>query len=182
MKNEIKASKTQSHTGFRNGNLFCFNCGGSQVMPLPMPFTMAADFMKSFDKLHKACKKTWVEPVNEEAESKREVENCYWWLRNGEHGVSSKTMFKHLSSGVYDLAISHESHPHDPDDFRRCYLLLQAIPQFKNRLENMKRVSSVWERLVNNWEKLTVMLEEQIVTKKANGMYEFMQSLIQQKK
>ena len=41
----------------------------------------------------------------------------------------------------------------------------------------MKKESEVWRRIVENWDKLCEMLEEQMKTGKANGMYEFMESL-----
>src|SRR5690348_9121224 len=119
----MSKTKKECHTGFRNGDLFCFHCGESQVMPLPMPVELATDFMKSFDKHHKDCEKTWSEPVAT-PEGKGENANAMWWVRNGEHGTSSKTMFKYLS-GSNMMHIERDSHPIDPDDFRRCYLLLK---------------------------------------------------------
>ena len=144
-------------------------------MPLPMPVNLAADFMKLFDKHHRACLKTWSEPVAE-PEGKAEYENAVWWLKNGEQGISSKTMFRYLSAGV-SIDVSWESHPLDPDDFRRCSLLLKAVPQFKLRLTRLKAVSEVWANLVDNWDTLEAMLEEQTQARKDNGMYEFMKSL-----
>jgi hypothetical protein len=67
--------------------------------------------------------------------------------------------------------------PADPDDFRRCYLLIKAVPQWKERLVELKSLSETWSKLVDNWDKLTEMLEEQMRTRKANGMYELMNSL-----
>jgi hypothetical protein len=168
-------AKKQSHTGFRNEALFCFHCGGSQKLPLPMHAALAAEWMLGFDKVHKNCAKIWVEPVNEVID-KTEEQNINWWLLNGEQGVSSKTMMKYLGfGGQWD--INSERHPSDPDDFRRCYLLLKAVPQFKSKLHVMSSVSETWKNLVDHWDKLTEMLEEQMQTKKANGMYEFMKSL-----
>jgi len=169
-----------SKTGFRNGDLFCFNCGTSQKMPLPMPVQLATDFMKSFEKLHKDCEKTWTEPKNETSE-KSEIENALWWLKNGEQGISSKTMFKYLSDDNIPLNINSESHPLDPDDFKRCYKLLKAVPQFKVKLGRMRNISTTWANLVDNWDKLTEMYEENVRTEWKNykkiGMYEFMKSL-----
>jgi hypothetical protein len=41
----------------------------------------------------------------------------------------------------------------------------------------LKPASKTWENLVENWDKLTEMLKEQMQTKKPNGMYEFMKQL-----
>lgn len=168
-----KSTKTKSNTGIWNGDLFCFNCGQSQKMPLPMPITMASDMMKSFERIHKACKKTWTEPIAQPGDSL--LRNLTWWLKYGEHGISSKTMAEHL--GRINLGLKERSHPRDPSDFKRCYLLLKAVPQFKEILHDMKSVSSVWSNLVDNWDKLTELLEEQLINKTDNGMYDLMKKI-----
>lgn len=168
--------KKKDNTGFRNGDLFCFNCGQAYKMNLPQPVDMATAIMKQFSKSHKDCPPTWIEPVNE-GNTKTELENCSWWLINGEHGISSKTMFKYLDDNNLPVQIQSECHPLDPDDFRRCYLLLKAVPQFKDKLYRLKTISKTWSNLVDNWDRLTEMLEEQMRTKSKNGMYDFMDSL-----
>lgn len=166
----------KEHTGFRNGQLFCFNCGQSYDMKLPQPVNMAAAMMKQFSKDHKNCPKTWEEP-KPETDGKTEYENAQWWLQNGERGISSETMFTHLS-GTHNLRAGRgECHPSDPDDFRRCHLLLEAVPQWRDKLHKMKNASTVWTNLVDNWDKLTEMLLEQMKTRKDNGMYDLMKSL-----
>lgn len=171
------ATKKQSHVGFRNGDLFCFNCGTLYKMNLPQPVTMAAALMKQFDKDHKNCTKTWSEPVAE-TNGKSLEQNMEWWLMNGEHGMSSETMFYHLSGRRIGR---HETTPSDPDDFKRCYLLLKAIPQWKSELHKLKSVSKTWSNLVDNWDKLTEMYEQNVregwKNYKEIGMYEFMKSL-----
>jgi len=184
------AKKEKGKTGFRNGDLFCFNCGISYTIPYPQPISMAAAMMKQFAKDHEGCLPTWVEPKNEEG--KTAVENANWWAEKGEHGISSKVMFNKLAVGLQVRRMPNDyydssRHPCDPDDFRRCYLLLQAVPQWKEKteLEKLKGISPVWEKLVDNWDKLTTMLEEMMQRRKdgwpdkkiPNGMYEFMKSL-----
>lgn len=67
-------------------------------------------------------------------------------------------------------------HPHDPDDFRRCYMLLFMVPEWKELLHEIKGESDVWEKLIDNWDQLTTMLEEQLAGKR-NNMYQFMKKL-----
>lgn len=175
-------AKKNEHTGFRNGDLFCFNCGASYKMQLPQPVDMAAAMMTQFAKSHSGCAKTWTEPVAE-SNGKTEVENAEWWAINGEQGMSSKTMFNKLASsiGVRKLKNDYPCTPSDPDDFKRCYKLLQAVPQWKLRLNELKTLSPVWANLVDNWDKLTEMFEqnqrEDWKNYKKVGMYEFMKSL-----
>lgn len=171
--------KTKGHTGFRNSDLFCFNCGTSQKPPLPLAVNLASEWMKGFEKVHADCAKTWTEPVSE-SNGKTEKENADWWLANGEQGMSSKAMFYHLDgrniAGGYA-----KQHPSDPDDFKRCYKLLQAVPQWKSQLHKLKAVSPVWSNLIDNWDKLTEMYEQNVnecwKNYKKIGMYEFMETL-----
>lgn len=136
---------------------------------------MAAAIMKQFSKSHQHCAKTWVEPMAE-TNGKTVEENANWWIRNGERGLSSETMFGYLHDGGMKIA-KWETTPSDPDDFRRCYLLLKAVPQWKSELHKLKSVSPVWSNLVDNWDKLTEMLEDLMEKKTDNGMYKFMKSL-----
>lgn len=74
------------------------------------------------------------------------------------------------------------NHPYDPDDFSRCYKLLQQIPEWKQSLNRLKPLSPQWNNLVDNWATLTQMYEQNVKEKWKNykkiGMYEFMQQLI----
>ena len=178
------AKKQKGNTGFRNGDLFCFNCGGSYTINYPQPVSMASALMLQFAKDHENCPSTWVEPSNVEfANEKSIVENANWWATNGEQGMSSKTMFNYFAKDTPVRLILNErpTHPSDPSDFKRCYKLLQAVPQWKERLVELKTLSPVWERLVDNWDKLTEMYEQNVkenwVNYKKIGMYEFMKTL-----
>lgn len=163
------------HTTIRNQNLFCLNCGGEYKLQYPLPISGMDSFsskIDQFNKLHKNCKPTWVEPKADQ--SKDVKEKAMWWIANGETGMSSKTMWNCLI-GNKDFPINH---PYDPDDFSRCYKLLQAVPEWKIELHKLKPLSTPWSNLVDNWDRLTEFYEDMRKVKKANGMYEFMQTLI----
>ena len=158
----------------RNENMFCSHCGGEQTFPMPLAITMFAAMNKAFTKMHKDCEKTWEPP--EVNQSLSEKEKALWWLANGERGMSSDAIYARLGqTNIY--ATNHLSHPIDPADFRRCYLLLKTVPEWRKKLQKMKSVSDVWANLVDNWDRLTEMLEEQMKTNKPNGMYELMKKL-----
>jgi hypothetical protein len=175
-------SKTD-HCVMRNGHPFCMNCGETYVINLPAPVHVVTGAIEGFVKTHRHCKKTWQEPkpdMSQEASLR-----AIWWLEHGERGVSSETIFANLvnmagelSRVMYKKRPSPQwSHPLDPDDFRRCHLLLEVVPELREEMHRMKAVSPVWSALVDNWEKLTEMLKEQMETGKPNGMYEFMKEL-----
>jgi hypothetical protein len=169
-------------TTIRNEKLFCLNCGGDFALNFPVPVDEMSKKMKAFDTLHKDCKPTWTEPVNENPEQTEQF-CANWWAENGEQGMSSKTMFNHLSKSLNlrRLKNDYPCTPSDPDDFKRCYKLLQAVPQWKARLNELKTISPVWEKLVDNWDKLTSMYEQNVKEDWKNyeqiGMYQFMKEL-----
>lgn len=175
-------ANTKDHIGIRNGNLFCFHCGESQQLPLPMPVALSVEWMKGFARIHKSCQKIWTEPVNE-VDKKTETQNAEWWAINGEHGMSSQTIFNHLSKtlGIRPLENRYPCTPSDPDDFKRCYKLIQAVPQWRSRLKELKEISPVWSNLVDNWDKLELMMIEALELwknrKGATKMYEYMKEL-----
>jgi hypothetical protein len=166
--------KNTDHVIIRNEKLFCSNCGQSQDVPYPIAIPIFTAMSDAFIKMHTNCAKTWEQPTVEQELS--ENAKADWWLSNGERGLSSEFIFQ-VISGRNIGARNYE--PSDPDDFRRCYLLLQAVPEWKMKLNRLKPFSKYWSNLVDNWDKLNELLEEQLKTKKANGMYEFMRKLAQ---
>ncbi len=171
MNTSTKKNKV-THTTIRNQSLFCTHCGGEHKLVHLLPMDELSNKTNAFNELHKDCKPVWEQPFVEQ--SKSITEKMEFWLLYGERGVSSEVIFKTISGKPLD---KRNSHPRDPDDFRRCYLLLEAIPEWKPLLYKLSRLSDVWEKLVTNWDKLTEMLLEQMKTKTSNGMYELMKSL-----
>jgi hypothetical protein len=169
MKKEIK------HTTIRNGKLFCLNCGGSHDLQFPMVPDQLSRKTKAFNQLHGDCPPTWKEPEADQSQGVRE--KAMWWIANGYVGMSSKTIWNCLI-GNKNFPVHH---PYDPDDFSRCYKLLQAVPEWRNELHRLKPLSKAWSNLVDNWDKLTEMYELNVKTDWKNynqiGMYEFMQTL-----
>jgi hypothetical protein len=122
--------------------------------------------MDKFCEEHKDCEKVWKQPEPDMTLSI--PERAKWWTIHGEHGTSSKTIWNVLAQDTMgDTKFDHEhlekvlippsqyGHPYDADDFKRCYLLLKAIPEWRERLHEMKKWSPVWSKLVNNWGYLT---------------------------
>lgn len=172
-----RKSKTD-HCVMRNGKPFCENCGGTYDLRLPMPAETLPKVLNAFIALHKFCtEKTWVEPVADQSGTVRD--KALFWLTNGRRGISSETMFNVFAEkeGIAPIVSRWPgSHPHDPDDFNRCHLLLETVPEWRERLDELRVLGDPWPALVENWDKLTEMLEDNIKNG-ANGMYEFMKEL-----
>ena len=82
------------------------------------------------------------------------------WLAHGERGISSETMFTHLT-GVNALRGDRKDHPYDPDDFRRCRLLLEAVPDLQPLLPKMADVSPAWAGLVEAWANICATMDRE---------------------
>jgi hypothetical protein len=171
---EMKTQKVE-HTTIRNGDLFCLNCGGSYKIPMPTFATTMVEKTDLFNSLHADCAKTWKEP--EADQSKGIKEKALFWMSNGQRGMSSETMWSCLM-GVTEHRINY---PHDPDDFSRCYKLLQFVPEWRLELGKLKTLHPVWEKLVDNWDTLTEMYERNVRENWKHvdeiKMYEFMKKL-----
>lgn len=81
------------------------------------------------------------------------------WLRRGERGVSSEAIFSHLTGVPIGARWMHP--PSDPDDLRRCRLLLAQVPEFAARIGEMAGVSDQWARLVARWDELCALMDEE---------------------
>lgn len=162
-------------TTMKNGNLFCPCCGSTFKLKKPCPVNKCIEKMDAFETLHKDCEQTWEEPKADMSEGTQK--RAMWWLESGDQGLSSRTM--------WDCFMGREncrvSYPYDPDDFSRCYKLLEAVPEWKEKLPKLKELSWQWSNLVDNWPKLNVFYENMLITKKRNGMSEFMETLITKK-
>ena len=164
------------HTTIRNEKLFCLNCGGNFPLNMPIVIDAMTNKISAFNDLHKNCLPIWKEPITDQ--SKEVEKRALWWISNGQVGLSSKTMWQHfMCQDVVRL-----NHPHDPDDFSRCYKLLQIVPEWKPRILELSVRSKAWKILAENWDKLTEMYEknekESWVNSDKIGMYKFMQTLI----
>lgn len=83
------------------------------------------------------------------------------WLASGERGISSNSIFTHLT-GINALESWSSHHPHDPDDFRRCRLLLEQVPELKEQFQRMATASKAWAGLVRNWDSICEQMNREI--------------------
>lgn len=107
------------------------------------------------------------------------------WASQGETGVSSLTIFA-VMTGTEDAPdigrIKRNfrySTPLDPADFRRCYLLLKLIPEWKPRLPEIAKKFPKWEKLVQQWDELTQLYEEERENGRCPKLYAEMQKCLQ---
>lgn len=170
-------TKEVTHVTIRNQNLFCLNCGGQFVINYPIRPDELSKKIEGFSQLHTDCPKTWVEPQADQGQTV--AQKALWWISNGQVGMSSKTMWNYFMGSTKPYPVNH---PYDPDDFSRCYKLLQAVPEWRPRIQELKSLSKAWSNLADNWDELTQMYELNVKTQwkdyKKIGMYELMEKLI----
>ena len=84
------------------------------------------------------------------------------WLATGERGASSDAMFFRLA-GIKprDMISEVFAHPHDPDDLRRCRLLLEQVPELAGRIAEMGGVSPTWAALIAQWDDICLTMDQE---------------------
>lgn len=72
------------------------------------------------------------------------------WLANGDTGLSSETM-AFMALGVVK---KWSAHPHDPSDFNRCLMLLEAEPMVRDSFPKLRELSPQWAVIIDHWDEL----------------------------
>lgn len=73
------------------------------------------------------------------------------WAATGDTGSSSKAM---LSVMVGERPKTSFCYPHDGGDLGRCIGLLDAVPEYRERLAEMKAIGPEWAALIDHWPEL----------------------------
>ena len=78
-------------------------------------------------------------------------ERAAWWQRRGDCGTSSLTMWCAFTCG--DSPHGRFDYPHDPDDFSRCKLLLDLIPEWRLALQQITTRFPWFKPFIDRWDK-----------------------------
>ena len=108
-----------------------------------------------------------------------EIQKAMHWLLNCDTGMSSECLMATMLNGgpVEGKAWETHFHPRDPSDFKCCVDLLNAVPTFRITLDVMKQVSKQWAVLVDHWDELELLLNEEIPRHSAPKTYARMKEL-----
>lgn len=79
------------------------------------------------------------------------------WLLSDDTGASSKAIASHMALGKSD-----GSFPWDPSDIGRCFRLLEAVPEWKGRIEEMGVYSKIWALLADQWQEIYNCMESEV--------------------
>jgi hypothetical protein len=81
--------------------------------------------------------------------------NALWWaIVDRRDNMSYREVFMEGPFG-HDV-------PCDPDDFGRCYRLLRLFPTWRARLGEVSAKYPRWKPMVDAWDELTALYEEEI--------------------
>jgi hypothetical protein len=86
------------------------------------------------------------------------AEDAIAWLAVGVQGASSQTIFQRLT-GIQ--LVREEKHPLDAGSFGDCRRLLEAVPAFADRMEEIAAISPAWRRLAEAWADLCVQMDRE---------------------
>ena len=99
------------------------------------------------------------------------AERAGWWIARGEHGVSSETIY-----AVFAVARPRRSDvPHDPDDFRRCRRLLDLMPEWRSRIEEVALAYPWYRPFTDRWDEMDRLWDEESSSGKCPKLYALMQ-------
>jgi len=99
------------------------------------------------------------------------------WFLTGSVGASSTA----IAAKMAGIDSGDSAHPRDPSDLRRCVEFLEAVPEAKERFEEMRVVSPDWYRLVGAWPSITAKLKEEMRRKdgRAPETYKIMKAVLE---
>ena len=80
------------------------------------------------------------------------------WFANGRVGSSSKAM----ALAAAGLQSNDFTHPYDPADFNRCLLLLEQVPEIRERLDRVAAISDTWAALIARWDEVEKCFVEEV--------------------
>jgi hypothetical protein len=99
------------------------------------------------------------------------------WLLNGDTGISSQTIWSVMMGKRINQSHWYADVPHDPSDFGRCYRLLKVMPSWRARLPEVAAKYKAWKPLVDAWDELTALYEEELPNGTAPKLYRRMEQL-----
>lgn len=85
------------------------------------------------------------------------------WIVGDDTGVSSKTIWSVMMGAKNS---EYTDIPHDPSDFGRCYRLLELVPMWKGRLQEVADKYPKWQPMVDVWDELSDLYEQELSNNK----------------
>lgn len=155
----------------------CLYCGVEEGINGHVSIDAFSSRANAFDAKHANC-----EP-SEAGRARLEYSDTEGWLASWDTGVSSLTIHHVLSGRSWQAGPrrppTYVKHPLDPADFGRCYRLLKvAPPEWRGRLGEVAARYKSWKPLVDHWDELEALYEEEQASGQCPKLYERMNALL----
>jgi hypothetical protein len=96
-----------------------------------------------------------------------------WWRERGEVGISSETIYSAFSGSLPRMT----NYPLDPDDFRRCNLLLGLIPEWRADLGKVADRYPWFKPFTDAWDQMDALYAEEAPKGTCPKLYALMKRL-----
>ena len=170
---EVKSKKGVAHVVLGNNCLLCNNCGATQSLAIDGGMSIGAwsGLCRGFEKEHARCK-----PDPDRVAKKRAFATPWeWYERSQDTGISSLTI-AHVLAGVPLAQNFGAGIPHDPSDFGRCLRVVRAF-NWRPRLGEVAARFPFWKPLVDSWDAMEALYDEEEPTGSAPRLYDLMRTL-----
>lgn len=157
------------HLVMGNNSLRCLHCGEEQPISMPCSMSVVEGLGKGFTKDHYDC-----DPDDPRGKARFEYSNSREWSESWDTGASSLAIYNTFAHGA---SSGHPDIPYDPMDFGRCYRLLKVEPKWRKGIGLMGDLYPAWKPLVDAWDELEALWEEESPTGKCPKLFERMKEL-----
>lgn len=102
------------------------------------------------------------------------MDRAAWWRKRGEIGTSSLTIWCFFTEGRNP----HRDFnwPLDPDDYRRCKLLLDLIPEWRENLGKIETRFAWFKPFADRWADFETLWAEEAPKKSCSKLYDAMKA------
>ncbi len=188
MTRATKTKKREHVVWIPPSTLACLHCGSHYEVNMPALVDIVISASQVFEKAHNKCKKTarglacafCFEFGHVELDCPLTKYGGDWqkWREGPDTGASSLTLCRKLAGATFliDQLLDGPRIPYDGDDFGRCHRLLRAIPGWRGRIGEMRDVPG-WAPLVDAWDELETLYEQELPTGRAPKLYARMRAL-----
>jgi hypothetical protein len=151
----------------------CLHCGQEYKISMPCPITVLSAICEAFTADHRRCSPDPAVAAGRAEKLEKSFQNPYAWRHGPDIGLSSLTIWH----AIIDGAPGHDPHvPQDPADFGRCYRMVKAFG-WRDKLDRVSTIFPPFKPIVDAWDELCALYEEELPSGQAPKLYERMKEL-----
>lgn len=164
-------STRSNHVVFGHNSLRCLNCGEEMPFQTPIGINSLVGLTDGFAKDHE-----FHTEQTEKARRRFVFATADEWRQCWDTGISSATIWSAILKRP--TFFSRFGVPHDPDDFSRCYRLVDKLG-WRDRLPEVAAAHPEWAPFVEAWDILVGLYKEEESQGTAPKLYAYLKGLAQ---